>query len=51
VAQTAMDHGFWELGRFSTQYHSLFGESPSATLRRQPDPGALKHLPNLHRLR
>ena len=26
VARTAMDHGFWELGRFSTQYRSLFGE-------------------------
>jgi AraC-like DNA-binding protein len=51
VAQTAMDHGFWELGRFSTQYHSLFGESPSATLRRQPDPGTPKHLPKLHRPR
>jgi AraC-like DNA-binding protein len=36
VTNTAMDHGFWELGRFSTQYRSLFGESPSETLRRPP---------------
>ena len=36
VTRTAMDHGFWELGRFSTQYRSLFGEPASATLRRLP---------------
>lgn len=33
VAQIAMDHGFWELGRFSVQYRALFGEAPSRTLR------------------
>ena len=34
VTKIATDHGFWELGRFSTQYRRLFGESPSLSLRR-----------------
>ncbi|MBR0830725.1 AraC family transcriptional regulator [Bradyrhizobium manausense] len=34
VTQIVTDHGFWELGRFSVAYRTLFGESPSRTLRR-----------------
>jgi AraC-like DNA-binding protein len=37
VTQIAMDHGFWELGRFSVAYRQLFGETPSDSLRRPPD--------------
>jgi transcriptional regulator GlxA family with amidase domain len=37
VTSVATDHGFWELGRFSVEYRTLFGESPSASLQRPPD--------------
>src|SRR5262249_52182327 len=34
VTRIVTDHGFWELGRFSVAYRTLFRESPSETLRR-----------------
>jgi len=34
VTRIALDHGFFELGRFSVAYRSLFRETPSETLQR-----------------
>jgi AraC-like DNA-binding protein len=52
VTTIANDHGFAELGRFSVAYRKLFGEPPSATLRRPPEllrdfgsDHSMRHLP------
>ena len=34
VTTIAMDHGFYQLGRFSADYRRVFGELPSETLGR-----------------
>jgi len=34
VTEIALDQGFWHLGRFSSQYRELFGESPRERARR-----------------
>jgi AraC family ethanolamine operon transcriptional activator len=35
VTDVALDHGFWELGRFAGLYRKTYGERPSETLNRR----------------
>jgi AraC-like DNA-binding protein len=37
VTSVVTAQGFWELGRFSVAYRSLFGETPSESLRHSAD--------------
>lgn len=44
VTATATQFGFFHFGHFATDYHAMFGESPSATLRRHRGRGSsLRH--------
>jgi AraC-like DNA-binding protein len=36
IADQARRHGFTELGRFAVVYRTVFGETPSSTLRNAP---------------
>ena len=42
VTEISTAHGYWELGRFSVEHRGLFGESPSASLRRPFEPMEVK---------
>jgi AraC family transcriptional regulator, ethanolamine operon transcriptional activator len=37
VTTLAMNHGFFELGRFASLYKAAYGETPSTTLRSRGD--------------
>jgi len=40
VSVEALNCGFWHFGEFSRAYRQCFGELPSATLRRRPEPAS-----------
>lgn len=42
VSEIAGRHGFHDLGRFASNYRAVYGELPSATLRRHPSKDAAK---------
>ncbi len=42
VSAQALAWGFWHFGEFSRAYRECFGELPSETLRRRPEPPALR---------
>jgi AraC-like DNA-binding protein len=52
VTEIAMHFGFWHLGRFSTSYRTVFGESPSSTLGNERtthsrSPASMRRTPSL----
>jgi AraC-like DNA-binding protein len=42
VSAEALDWGFWHFGEFSRVYRECFGELPSETLQRRPEPPELR---------
>jgi hypothetical protein len=43
VTRIATDNGFWQMGRVAVEYGALFGEAPSATLRRPAEERRKSH--------
>lgn len=49
VSAQALAWGFWHFGEFSRAYRECFGELPSETLRRRPEPSALREADANHK--